>query len=91
MKKKYGCDENMENEKIRYHFNDRIKAPCKDCKERYLNCHDKCEKYKAYRLELEKAKEAYNKSINSELNAMFMERAYKKPNRKARHLKEFIR
>lgn len=24
-------------------------APCKDCKDRYLGCHDRCEKYKTFR------------------------------------------
>ena len=25
-----------------------LKAPCKDCTERYLGCHDHCEKYKEF-------------------------------------------
>ena len=33
-----------------------IKSPCKNCEDRKLACHDKCKKYKAYKLELEKAK-----------------------------------
>lgn len=27
-------------------------APCKGCTERYLTCHDKCEKYKAWKAEV---------------------------------------
>lgn len=26
-----------------------LKAPCKDCEERYLGCHGKCNKYKAFK------------------------------------------
>jgi hypothetical protein len=29
------------------------KCGCKGCTERYLGCHDKCEKYKNYRKELD--------------------------------------
>lgn len=25
-----------------------IDAPCKDCEERYLHCHDECEKFKVW-------------------------------------------
>lgn len=25
-----------------------MKAPCKDCDERYAGCHSKCERYKAF-------------------------------------------
>ena len=25
-----------------------MKAPCKDCPDRYLGCHDHCEKYKEF-------------------------------------------
>ena len=24
-------------------------APCKDCKDRYLGCHDKCDRYKEFK------------------------------------------
>ena len=30
------------------------KCSCKNCSERYLGCHDKCEKYLSYRKELDK-------------------------------------
>lgn len=28
-----------------------MKAPCKDCRDRVLKCHDSCEKYKAFKAE----------------------------------------
>lgn len=36
-------------------------APCKDCDERYLGCHDRCEKYKEFS---DKVLE-WNKQLNS--------------------------
>ena len=36
-------------------------APCKDCPDRYLNCHDQCEKYKEYKEELDRVREIRNK------------------------------
>ena len=30
-----------------------VLSPCKDCKERQQHCHSKCEKYKAYKEQLE--------------------------------------
>jgi len=35
----------------------KIVAPCKDCKERSIGCHSKCEKYKEFKT----ANDAYNK------------------------------
>ena len=32
--------------------------PCADCTERHTACHDKCPKYKAWKAEAEKIKEA---------------------------------
>lgn len=32
-----------------------MKAPCKDCSERCLNCHSACEEYLQYRCEIMKA------------------------------------
>lgn len=34
-----------------------IVAPCKDCKDRVLGCHSKCEKYIAFKKEMAKEKE----------------------------------
>lgn len=36
-------------------------APCKDCKERELGCHSKCEKYLAFKLERDKEQEQIRK------------------------------
>lgn len=42
---------------------DKMKAPCKDCSERCLNCHSVCEEYFQYRREIMKASDAkYNDS-----------------------------
>ena len=42
---------------------DKMKAPCKDCIERCLNCHSVCEEYFKYRREIMKASDAkYNDS-----------------------------
>lgn len=30
-----------------------IMSPCKDCAKRYLGCHDRCDDYGAYKVELE--------------------------------------
>lgn len=34
---------------------DNMKAPCKDCSERCLNCHSVCKEYFKYRCEIMKA------------------------------------
>ena len=31
----------------------RLTAPCKDCLDRSVGCHGKCEKYKAYRVKVD--------------------------------------
>ena len=42
---------------------DNMKAPCKDCNERCLNCHSACEDYLKYRYEIMKNSNAeYNDS-----------------------------
>ena len=40
-----------------------IMPPCKDCPDRHQACHDRCEQYKAFAAELEKAKK-YNNEKN---------------------------
>ena len=39
----------------------KLNSPCKDCPDRVVGCHGKCEKYKAYRVEVEKLYEARTK------------------------------
>lgn len=34
-----------------------MQTPCKDCYDRYENCHAKCEKYKEWRSELDSIRE----------------------------------
>lgn len=35
-----------------------MKAPCKDCEKRHPSCHSHCEEYKAFRAEIDRAREA---------------------------------
>ena len=41
-----------------------IKAPCKNCPERHEACHDRCEKYRAFRDERVKVNEWLTKANN---------------------------
>ena len=41
-----------------------IYAPCKDCKDRFLGCHSKCDKYKDYKKRSEELNDMKNKSEN---------------------------
>lgn len=43
-------------------------APCKDCQEKELGCHDRCEKYQAFRTE--------RKEFNSQMTALSNYNAY---------------
>ena len=36
-------------------------APCKECKERTLNCHDSCKKFKKWQKYIQEAKNQYRK------------------------------
>ncbi len=36
--------------------------PCKDCKDRVVGCHAKCERYAKWRVDHAKEKDQYNKS-----------------------------
>ena len=41
-------------------------SPCKDCKDRYIGCHDKCVLYAEWKAEIERVKEEkrkYNKML----------------------------
>ena len=40
-------------------------APCKDCKDRHIGCHGKCEKYLEYKKELQKVK--YQEKIDKKI------------------------
>ena len=43
-----------------------LKAPCKNCPDRSLGCHDHCEKYKAYKQEHKELNDLKRKAIQSE-------------------------
>lgn len=48
-----------------------MEAPCKDCKDRKLLCHSKCELYKAFREyqdECNKARKAHNEFAGYKVN-----------------------
>ena len=49
------------NIKMLFGYNFQVANPCKDCADREVGCHGKCEKYKAYRHELEHVKQIYGK------------------------------
>lgn len=38
-----------------------LKAPCKNCNDRYLACHDNCEKYKEFNAERKRVQELASK------------------------------
>ena len=40
-----------------------VQSECKDCKDREVGCHGKCEKYKKFLEESAKDKEKYHKSL----------------------------
>lgn len=42
-------------------------SPCKDCPDRYLGCHDRCEKYQQFKVDLVNAKNELNN--HSEIDA----------------------
>lgn len=39
-----------------------MKAPCKDCEKRHPSCHSHCEAYKAFRAEVDLAREAHRRT-----------------------------
>ena len=45
-------------------------CPCKECEERKVGCHAKCEDYKEWKAEYEKAKERDNKSRHIEYGSI---------------------
>lgn len=51
--------------------------PCKNCEERHTACWDKCPKYKAWRTESERIKEA-KRAYEEERNAIFEEQKRRK-------------
>lgn len=40
-------------------------SPCKDCAERHTACHDHCQRYKDWKAEMEKVKEARAKYLDT--------------------------
>lgn len=47
-----------------------IVAPCKDCKDRVLGCHSKCEKYIAFKMDSEKEKQERRICIENYYNTI---------------------
>ena len=56
--------------------------PCKNCEERHTACHDKCPKYKAWKAEAEKIKEAKRVYDEERFNAYEEEKRRKSWGRK---------
>lgn len=43
-------------------------APCKNCNDRFVGCHGQCDRYKAFRADIDKDKKAvWNAKSNEEL------------------------
>ena len=53
----------------------RVQSPCKECKERHMACHDKCEKFIKYR---EDKDEHFNKVFEAKKNDKIMDSYYVK-------------
>lgn len=47
----------------------KIENPCYRCDERMAECHSNCEKYKAYKSDMEIVRKARASDVNSEVNA----------------------
>ena len=43
-----------------------LKAPCKDCPDRYLGCHDHCDKFKEFRRNQDEFKRLRKEKIEAE-------------------------
>mgnify|MGYP003296358947 CR=1 FL=1 len=50
--------------------------PCKNCTDRYGNCHSKCEKYLEFRKALTAFDTKYKKEKYKKVNSEFYEKAY---------------
>lgn len=48
-----------------------IMAPCKDCTERYVGCHNECVKYKEYKAKIKKEKEAKMQIVSKYMDYRF--------------------
>lgn len=50
-----------------------LKAPCKDCPDRHMLCHDTCEKYQAFKKDREKISEIRRKDsdLRSYINGRY--------------------
>lgn len=54
-----------------------MKAPCKDCPDRYVDCHSRCKKYLAYAAEREMIREALHKESIANGSSPAKDKAYK--------------
>lgn len=63
--------------RIKYSLGDPSKNTCKDCKERKVGCHSKCEKYKKFRQELDK-------EVNENRSKRVISRGYYIPRKSGR-------
>lgn len=59
-----------------------MKAPCKDCPDRQLDCHSKCERYKAYQEEREAYREKKKQATMADCYIIQKVRKLKKGDKK---------
>lgn len=54
-----------------------MKSPCKDCPERYVDCHSRCKKYLAYAAEREAERQARYHEYIADGNSPAKETAFR--------------
>lgn len=59
-----------------------VKAPCQECKERELGCHEWCKRYKEFKEEVERYKEKDRKNQQARNDAIEIGKLRKEQNRK---------
>lgn len=60
-----------------------VNAPCRDCPDRYLACHDHCPKYQAFRAERERL--YAEKQISSNIYEVFKDSKIRKMRKEKNH------
>ena len=60
-----------------------VNSPCKDCPNRSLACHDRCEKYKAFKAKLDEGKR--RKALDRDWDDVRMESLLRNRRRLRRH------
>lgn len=53
-------------QRVKDHIKHSIMAPCKDCGDRFLGCHDKCDKYKEWHDSIVEKQRAFVKKYKND-------------------------